>query len=409
MSIGYGRSHPNDRVSVNFGPLNRDGGERRLNVLVTRARHKCIVFSSIRGDDLDLSATSARGVHALKGYLDYALTSRLAEIEVGQGEFGSDFEKAVHNALVEKGLRLHKQVGCAGYAIDLAVVDQENPGRYLLGIECDGATYHSSATARDRDRLRQQVLEGLGWRIHRIWSTEWFRKPQREVERVLEAVQKAKAGLLRPRFADTSRISVTTTHSKKPQAQLPQSTRETVPAQPYRCYIPGRTKPPELFYTEPTCALASHVAEIVCMEGPIHEDELARRMAAMFGMSRAGGQIVAKVQKAAQYAEQDKTISRRGQFLWPSDMAVPHVRTRNGNDPRDINLICPEEIGQASWLLLKAQFGMSRQDLVTQTARVLGFNSTGASIAAAIDNAVELELKRGRILNNDALLSAVEE
>jgi len=199
------------------------------------ARQKCVVFSSIRGDDLDLSATSAPGVHALKGYLDYAQTGRLPEIEVGQGEFGSDFEQAVHHALVEKGLRLHTQVGCAGYAIDLAVVDPENPGRYLLGIECDGATYHGSATARDRDRLRQQVLEGLGWRIHRIWSTEWFQKPQSEVQRVLEAVRQAKAGLLRPRFATavSSAPKPTSLFDELPKDSQTQSSDAIIPTQPY--------------------------------------------------------------------------------------------------------------------------------------------------------------------------------
>ncbi|MCL2701942.1 MAG: DUF3320 domain-containing protein, partial [Phycisphaerae bacterium] len=420
LSVGYGRSQNGERVSMNFGPLNQDGGWRRLNVLVTRARQKCVVFSSIRGDDLDLSATQARGVRSLKGYLDYAQTGRLPEIEVGQGEFGSDFEQAVHNALVEKGLQLHTQVGCAGYAIDLAVVDPENPGRYLLGIECDGATYHHSATARDRDRLRQQVLEGLGWRIHRIWSTEWFQKPQTEVQRVLEAVQQAKAGLLRPRFIGGSSTSPATSTSpasaapkptspssrpkdSEPAAAQPQSPDALIPTQPYKCFAPKRVLASEKFYTESVPALAKLVTEIVAFEGPIHEEELARRMATAFGMTRAGGQIVLKVTKAVSHAEQRNTVTRRGPFLWPADMTTPPVRVRDGNNkdaPRDIDRICPEEIGQAAWLLLKAQFGMSRQDLITQTARALGFNNTGPNITATIDTALTLEQNTGRIQTN---------
>lgn len=408
LSVGYGRSQSNDRVSMNFGPLNQDGGWRRLNVLVTRARQKCVVFSSIRGDDLDLSATPAKGVHSLKGYLDYALTGRLPEIEVGQGDFGSDFERAVYNALVEKGLRLHKQVGCAGYAIDLAVVDPENPGKYLLGIECDGATYHGSATARDRDRLRQQVLEDLGWRIHRIWSTQWFQKPQSEIERVLETVQKAKAGLLRPRFMAVSPAPQPTSHAQESPSQPAQSADAIISVQPYKCFTPRQVLSSDAFYTESVHVLATHIAEIVSVEGPIHEDELARRMAAIFGMSRAGGQIAAKVMKAAQHAERIKTIVRRGQFLWLAGMGVPCVRNRNSDGPRNIDLICAEEIGQAAWLLLKAQFGMSRQDLITQTARALGFNNTGVSIASAIETALEVELKNGRILDNVSSLCAVD-
>jgi len=418
LSVGYGRNPNTGRVSMNFGPLNKDGGWRRLNVLVTRARQKCVVFSSIRGDDLDLSATQARGVHAMKGYLDYALTGQLPEIEVGQGEFGSDFEKAVHDALIEKGLQLHSQVGCAGYAIDLAVVDPEKPGRYLLGIECDGATYHRSATARDRDRLRQQVLEGLGWRIHRIWSTEWFQKPQSEVKRVLEAVRQAQAGLLRPRFAKA--VSVTpkpaSLFTAPPQdVQTPSSDLQPplaiIPTKPYVCFAPPRVFASEKFYTGSVSTLAQQIVEIVAAEGPIHEDELARRITTVFGMTRTGSQIVTKVRKASDHAERNKTITRKGPFLWPADMSEPPVRVRNGDSkdtPRDIDRVCPEEIGQAAWLLLKAQFGMSRQDLITQTARALGFNNTGTSIAFAIETALNIELKTGRIQDNGSSLCAMD-
>jgi len=394
---------------MNFGPLNQDGGYRRLNVLVTRARERCVVFSSIRGDDFDLSATTARGVHSLKGYLDYASSGRLPQVEVGMGDFGSDFERAVYSALVERGLRLHKQVGCVGYAIDLAVVDPDNPGRYLLGIECDGATYHSSATARDRDRLRQQVLESLGWRIHRIWSTEWFHKPKSEVDRVLESVQKAKAGLLRPRFAvASSSVAVPVGTSEYQEPTSDQSAGPIIPSRPYKCFTPPHLLSPNRFYSDPIDALASWASKVVAAEGPIHEDELARRMAAIFGMARAGRRIVDKVYRAVKHAERERKVSKRGQFFWPADMAEPPVRSRDGEGPRDIGLICHEEIGQAAWLLLKAQFGMGRQDLVNQTARALGFNATGASIATAIQEAVEKELDAGRIVVEGTGLRAVD-
>ncbi|NLF29522.1 MAG: DUF3320 domain-containing protein, partial [Planctomycetes bacterium] len=407
LSVGYGRGRPEDRLSMNFGPLNQDGGYRRLNVLVTRARQRCTVFSSIRSEDFDLAATQARGVHSLKGYLDYAATGRLAQVEAGSDDFGSDFERAVYNALIEQGLRLHRQVGCAGYAIDLAVVDADHPGRYLLGIECDGAAYRSSATARDRDRLRQQVLEGLGWRIHRIWSTEWFRKPHSEVDRVLEAVRKAKAGLLRPRFAVAPPSAAAPVAADDPAPAPVHEAGTLIPSRPYRCFVPSRPLSPEQFYADPVDALASWVIQVVAAEGPIHADELARRMAAVFGMARAGKRIADKVDRAARHAEREKKISRRGSFFWPAGMAEPPVRVRDVEGPRDVDLICPEELGRAAWLLLKAQFGMSCPDLVNQTARALGFGQTGPSIAAAVQDAVNRELESGRIVaNGDSLRAA---
>src|SRR5207248_1692081 len=107
------------------------------------------------------------------------------------GGFDSPFEREVFEELQRRGLIVHKQVGCGGFKIDMAVVDPAAGGRYLLGVECDGATYHSSATARDRDRLRQAVLQGLGWRLCRVWSTDWLRNREKQVQRVLRALDEA--------------------------------------------------------------------------------------------------------------------------------------------------------------------------------------------------------------------------
>ena len=177
---------------MNFGPLNRDGGERRLNVLISRARLAMDVFSNFKASDLDLGRSNARGVQALKNFLAYAESGVIEQPYSTHKEPESPFEDAVIDKLVEFGFHVEPQVGTAGFFIDIAVKDPKKPGRYILGIECDGATYHSSRAARDRDRLRQEILEGLGWRIHRIWSTDWYRNPQLETERTLKAIQQAK-------------------------------------------------------------------------------------------------------------------------------------------------------------------------------------------------------------------------
>lgn len=198
FSICYGPDEAG-KVSMNFGPLNRDGGERRLNVAITRAKHEVLVFSGLRADQIDLTRTRARGVRDLKHFLDYAdrgpkaLTA--ATMASSSAEADSEFEKMVAARIRAGGYEVHPQVGCSGYRIDLAVVDPAAPGRYLLGIECDGATYHRAATARDRDKLRQLILEGLGWKLHRIWSTDWWHDAEGEMAKltaVLGALRKAK-------------------------------------------------------------------------------------------------------------------------------------------------------------------------------------------------------------------------
>ncbi|MES2538429.1 MAG: DUF4011 domain-containing protein [Pseudomonadota bacterium] len=189
FSIAYGKDI-SGRMPMNFGPLNREGGQRRLNVAITRARVGVTIFSSIRPDDIDLSRTRAAGVVDLKNYLEFAQRGARVPAEQtppGGQEPDSAFEAEVMCALRDKGWTVHPQVGCSGYRLDIGIVHPDEPGTYLLGVECDGASYHSLPTARDRDRLRQLVLEGLGWSLHRIWSTDWWIDPEREMAK-LEAM-----------------------------------------------------------------------------------------------------------------------------------------------------------------------------------------------------------------------------
>lgn len=199
FSICYGPDEAG-KVAMNFGPLNRDGGERRLNVAVTRAKHEVLVFSGLRADQIDLTRTRARGVRDLKLFLDYAERGPKALVAAttgtGSADAVSEFEKMVAVRLRAAGYTVNHQVGCSGYRIDLAVVDPTAPGRYMLGIECDGATYHRAATARDRDKLRQHILEGLGWDLHRLWSTDWWHDADKEMDKLLQhlrEIQPAKA------------------------------------------------------------------------------------------------------------------------------------------------------------------------------------------------------------------------
>ena len=198
FSVGYGKNEQGN-LSMNFGPLNRQGGERRLNVAVTRARKAVKLVSSIEPEDLDLSKTHSAGVSLLKEYMTAA---RDGIENIGRNEtynpgvdFDSPFEESVFNELSKRGIKLKNQVGVSHYKIDFGVIDSNKPGRFILGIECYGATYNSSPTARDRDRLRQQLLEDkFGWNIHRIWSRDWINNQAHEIEKVLYAIEESQLG-----------------------------------------------------------------------------------------------------------------------------------------------------------------------------------------------------------------------
>jgi len=182
----YGPQKIGGPVPQRFGPINSDVGWRRLNVLFTRAKKRMHVFSSMDSGNVLISNTSKKGVSALRDFLVYMETGNLIEISTNYDKPpDSDFEIAVIDALEKQGFSCMPQVGVAGFFIDIGVLDPGLPGQFLMGIECDGATYHSAKSVRDRDRLRQQVLENLGWRIRRIWSTDWFKSPETEIESII--------------------------------------------------------------------------------------------------------------------------------------------------------------------------------------------------------------------------------
>lgn len=191
LTTGYGPG-PDGRMRYSFGPLNMEGGERRLNVAISRARRRMTVVTSFSADQMDPTKTKSKGADLLRRYIRYAETSG------GDLGFGGSkpvglnaFEIEVRDALEARGVPLHPQYGVSGYRLDFAAAHPDKPGRMVLAIECDGATYHSSPTARDRDRLRQEMLERLGWQFHRIWSTDWFRDPATCTDRAVQAWSEA--------------------------------------------------------------------------------------------------------------------------------------------------------------------------------------------------------------------------
>jgi very-short-patch-repair endonuclease len=193
LSIGYGKN-ANGRLLYRFGPLNQQGGERRLNVAVTRAKNRLTLVSSFDASDMDPDRSSAEGVKLLRLYLQYAASrgTNLGEAALEKPAL-NPFEVDVRDSLQREGVGVLPQYGSSGYLIDFVAKHPTAPGRMVLAIECDGASYHSSPTARDRDRLRQGHLERLGWRFHRIWSTSWFRDKPAEIARAVKAYEEAVA------------------------------------------------------------------------------------------------------------------------------------------------------------------------------------------------------------------------
>ena len=417
ISIGYGRD-ANGHVTMNFGPLNQKGGERRLNVLITRARHRCEVFSNLTADDIDLSRTKGhddelpRGVEAFKRYLKYAETDELDIPIPIDKEADSPFEEEVADALRKLDYQVDPQIGSAGYYIDLGVKDPERPGRYLLGIECDGATYHSAQSARDRDRLRQQVLEGLGWRIHRIWSTDWFKRQNHELRKAAEAIEAAQVHVpLSPEAPPENDIPDSNGGEKVPEP-APDITVPPVP-EPQENSLTEKYKLAELsistgglhLHEVPSSTMADWIQRVVKIESPVHLDEVARRITTAVGKSRSRSQNAVKI--AVTQAARSGSVQIKGKFLYWTKQREVTVRDRSElpNASRKLELIAPEEIEVAIKQVVLDACGIDRDELTREVCWLFGFKPARAKMRQEVDRVVEGLIKDGQlILQGDSLV-----
>jgi very-short-patch-repair endonuclease len=191
LSVGYGK-HPDGRMRYQWGPLLRDGGERRLNVAATRAKHRLTVVSAFSSHEIDPGRVTKAGARLLAEYLEYAGSGGVPMAAAGAGT-ADPFEASVRSRLAGYGITVVPQYGVGGYRVDFAVAHPDDPSRMILAVEADGASYRDSGSVRDRDRLRKEHLERLGWRFHRLWSTNWFHDPDDEVTKLREAYGKAVA------------------------------------------------------------------------------------------------------------------------------------------------------------------------------------------------------------------------
>jgi len=392
VSVGYGPRVPGARLdSMAFGPVSSEGGERRLNVLFTRARSRCEIFASFAAADIDLDRARGEGPRVLKRFLQYAESGVLEEQISTSEDADSPFEETVSEFIQGLGYKVHKQVGSAGFKIDLAVRHPGQQGRYMLAVECDGATYHSGLWARERDRLRQEILENMGWRFHRIWSTDWFYRRG-------EASQKLKTALEAARLEAAPTPCKAETKSTERPAQsdaTPVPSTPTVAPElrmpPYKLAagipVPHNVEPHEVT----VAVMARITSAIVQVEGPVHEDEVARRVTGLFGKSRTGSLISAATLRSLRALKATSSfIEQDGFWMTADQMHNPPVRDR-GSAPITLqraDMLSPLEIRAAFEIVQRENGSISEEEAAVAIARLLGFRRTGSDLKAAIVSAI---------------------
>ena len=404
ISVGYGKDE-HGYMSMNFGPINREGGERRLNVLITRARRRCVVYSNFNWKEIDLNRTNAQGVRSLKSFLRYAETG-VMDVPVDDGrEPDSPFEEAVGNALSERGYEVHYQVGSAGFFIDLAVVDSRHRGRYLIGIECDGRAYHSSKSARDRDRLRQEVLEDLGWTIHRIWSTDWFRNPRQQLARVEEAIKRARS----KEYRKLGQVTKITENGFKRNKQKFANVRNET--KPYKLSTPVVQLVGEELHNVANARMLVWIQEVVEVESPVHINEVALRISNAAGLRRTGKRIRQRVHWAVARGVREKKLVRKGDFLWRTNQGKVSIRRRGDvpNSLRRADMIAPQEIKLAMVRAVQASHGISSRDAVAEAGRLFGYKRIGADLRTSFRLILDGLILQETLLERDGQLTYNED
>ncbi len=379
FSIAFGPD-ATGRIPLNFGALNRAGGERRLNVAVTRARKELVVYSSFRADQLNADGAKHVGVRHLKAFLDYAERGPVAlhaQDKGSVGGFDSPFEAAVSEQLQARGWQVVAQIGVSAFRIDLGIVHPDKPGAYLAGIECDGATYHRSATAQDRDKIREQILRHLGWEILRIWSTDWWADSQAATEQLHKALTEL---LERKREEDRLRDEQEAAEqSKSESADDEVSSTEEDPEEGAEVenqddadllirYRPfdgsGFAIQPEAFFDKQyTETLKALTLAALTQESPVRDDILCQRIARLHNIARTTSRIRERVLSLIpQVAFTDEST---GRFLWYPDSPLETTDYRHpaaADSKRSVDQISLAEL---------CDFVISHRDLLKETDAAL--------------------------------------
>jgi very-short-patch-repair endonuclease len=397
ISIGYGLTSER-RLSSSFGPVNREGGERRLNVLITRARLAMEVFCNFTASDLNISHSSPVGVKALKSFLQYAENGHLENrFETGK-DTDSPFEDQVISAIRNMGYEVEPQVGSAGFFIDIAVKDPQKPGKYILAVECDGASYHSSVSARDRDRLRQTVLEGMGWDFHRIWSTDWFRTQKKQIDILKESIEIAfeasrNSQELQPQLlSDRKEMEGELIECLEKEEDLPEP-------RPYILangqLIIGNRELLDLPYSN----LADVISQILKIEGPLHLNDAARRITDTMGIGRIGNRISGHIFLSANFGHQRKMFHLESEFLYKDEDKKAKIRDRS-NLPgalKKIENVPPEEIQLALLETIDQAFSIPEQEAISSALGKMGFGRATQRASSILEVEIVNLMEFGKI------------
>lgn len=436
FSVGYGPDSEG-KVSLNFGPINRDGGWRRLNVAVSRARYEMKVFSTLRADQIDLNRTNSEGVAGLKAFLAYAEKGKAALPlrHSDKREATTSFESMIADEIRKHGYEVHTHIGCSAYKIDIAVVDPENTNQYLLAILSDGKNYYTASTSKDREIVQVDVLKQLGWNVYKIWSTDWWEQPDKTMKGILNAIDTAQKNKLAIELTaivpqEQVRVPEVTEEKMQPGAAIPQpemllSHSEPTMQTAARPSMNTAAIPYVVTQLEPVLTTAAEdflsaqhkgkikeqILQVLETESPISKNLLCKRVLQSWNISRLGTRISNHFDLLFSQVNMNATQYSDKTYFWKlsqyskaySQYRVPATEA----DKRSADDLPPEEIANAIKEILQNQISLSQSDLIREAAKVFGYARIGANVESAFISGIEYALSRRMAYRaNDRIVSA---
>ena len=395
--IGYGPDETG-KLSMNFGPLSKEGGARRLNVAITRARRRIEIITSFFGSDLRVDGASKDGVRHLRGYLEFAARGTPAHQRAAAIPWSEALEDDLAHELEKWGYTVARSVGLGDFRVDIAVVDPRDDHSFLLGIMTDGARYAAAATARDRDRLREDVLHHLGWRVHRVWSTGWYQNRKNELALIREAINEAMGTGRREQQRDLSQAL------SGPHITVEQHDASALPswAEPYReahPQVPHNRRAPYELSSLPD--LRAMVKEIVDVEGPIHVNRILRSVRVHWKIDSGGQRTRDAVEATVKGFVRNGTFVATGDgFVARAGASLGRVRVPDSDlesTKRKLDDISDPELEAALVGLVRGSGSIDRSELVAGVARLFGWGRTGPLIESKLESLIVRLRERGAL------------
>lgn len=388
------------KMSMNFGPLNRDGGWRRLNVAVTRARYEMHIFATLQTDQIDLTRTSAEGVAGLKAFLQFAEKGHLS---IRSEDVQENFKKqhlsaSISKKLIEKGLNVKCNIGTSDFKVDIGIIHPDRPQEYILGIIVDGYYYYNAHTANDREMVMPSMLKALGWNIHRIWTIDWSENSDKIIDTIIGKVKQLQANL-EVKFETTDKPIVELAFKSiqvKPEEILPiNSVSKQNVYTAFTISSNSNSNSETIYDFQNRNIIKQQIKSLVDVESPISKSLLYKKILQAWNTSRAGSKLDQHLEEIIKEMNLVQTIHHQP-FYWSNNLNLEYYRS-NDIEKRNMEDIAPEEILVALQEVMANNLSIEEDELFRYLARIFGFSKVGRQIDTILRYVIETAVQNGKV------------